>query len=144
MGDAEVTASSWRQVEQGRIAFFANGPYINRVAAIVQIIDHKRVLVEGPSDEPNLAVPRHAAALKDLSLTGIVIEKLPLATGSGALKKKWAETKIDEKWTNSGYAKRLQKEARRKQLNDFERFKVMRLRKQARFEVRKAIASAKA
>lgn len=43
MGDAEVTASSWRQVEQGRIAFFANGPFINRVAAIVQIIDHKRV-----------------------------------------------------------------------------------------------------
>ena len=91
-----------------------------------------QVLVEGPSDEPKLAVPRHAAALKDLSLTGIVIEKLPLATGSGALKKRWAEAKIDEKWTNSGYAKRLQKEARRKQLNDFERFKVMRLRKQVR------------
>lgn len=91
-----------------------------------------QVLVEGPSDEPKLAVPRHAAALKDLSLTGIVIEKLPLATGSGALKKRWAEAKIDEKWTNSGYAKRLQKDARRKQLNDFERFKVMRLRKQVR------------
>ncbi|CAK4031480.1 probable 60S ribosomal L14-A [Lecanosticta acicola] len=144
MGDAEVTASNWRSVEVGRIAFFGSGPYTARVAAIVQIVDHKRVLVEGPSDKPELAVPRHAAPLSSLSLTGIVIDKLPNAVGSGALKKKWAEAEIDQKWTNSSYAKKLDKQARRKQLSDFERFKVMRLRKQARFETRKALAQAKA
>ena len=43
MGDAEVTASNWRLVEVGRVVYFSTGPYAGRVAAIVQIIDHKRV-----------------------------------------------------------------------------------------------------
>ena len=43
MGDAQVTASNWRLVEVGRVALFAKGPYTGRLAAIVQIIDHKRV-----------------------------------------------------------------------------------------------------
>ncbi|KAF2173120.1 hypothetical protein M409DRAFT_62720 [Zasmidium cellare ATCC 36951] len=141
---AEVTASNWRSVEVGRVAFFSKGPFQGRVAAIVQIIDHKRVLVEGPSDKPELAVPRQAAPLSALSLTGIVIENLPRAVGSGALKKKWAAAEVDSKWTQSSYAKKLEKASRRKNLSDFERFKVMRLRKLARFETRKAIAKAKA
>ena len=43
MGDADVTASSWRMVEVGRVAIFAKGPNEGKLAAIVQIIDHKRV-----------------------------------------------------------------------------------------------------
>lgn len=43
MGDAEVTASSWKLVEVGRVALFSAGPYAGKLAAIVQIIDHKRV-----------------------------------------------------------------------------------------------------
>ncbi len=46
MGEASVTASNWRLVEVGRVAMFAKGPYIGRLAAIVQIIDHKRVCQE--------------------------------------------------------------------------------------------------
>lgn len=88
------------------------------------------MLVEGPSEKPELAVPRHAAPLSALSLTGIVIDKLPNGAKAGALKKQWAASGIDEKWYNSSYAKKLDKQARRKQLSDFERFKVMRLRKQ--------------
>jgi len=60
------------------------------------------------------------------------------------LKKKWDEQDVEGKWKNGAYAKNQAKLARRKQLGDFERFKVMVLRKQARFEVRKAQASAKA
>ena len=43
MGDADVTASSWKLVEVGRVALFSAGPYAGRLAVIVQIIDHKRV-----------------------------------------------------------------------------------------------------
>lgn len=43
---AEVTASNWRSVEVGRVAFFSKGPFQGRVAAIVQIIDHKRVRLQ--------------------------------------------------------------------------------------------------
>jgi large subunit ribosomal protein L14e len=173
MGDAEIKASSWYLVEVGRVARFAKGPNAGKLAAIVQIIDHRRVrgcprksgdmiqeegiedmrtwtltnakvLVEGPSSDESLAVPRHAAPLSALSLTSIVIPKLPLAVGSPALKKKWDAHEVDSKWANSATAKTAAKLARRKQLSDFERFKVMVLRKNARFEVRKAQATAKA
>lgn len=43
MGESSVVAPSWRQVEVGRVIHFGSGPYAGRIAAIVQIIDHKRV-----------------------------------------------------------------------------------------------------
>lgn len=43
MGDVEVKASQWRLVEVGRVVLFSSGVYAGRLAAIVEIIDHKRV-----------------------------------------------------------------------------------------------------
>ena len=89
-----------------------------------------QVLVEGPAEKKEDAVPRHAAGLSYMSLTGIVIPKLPRAVGHTALKKKWEEHEVDNKWNESNFAKSRQRSIRRKQLSDFERFKVMRMRKQ--------------
>ncbi|KAK5129026.1 hypothetical protein LTR85_000359 [Meristemomyces frigidus] len=144
MGDAEVTASNWRLVEVGRVAIFAKGPNFGKLVTIVQIIDHKRVLVEGPSSDSAKVVPRHSAPLSHLSLTNIVVPKLPFGIGHTGLKKAWEKHEVDSKWDNSPAAKSTAKMVRRKQLSDFERFKVMVLRKQARFEVRKSLASSKA
>ncbi|KAF4548031.1 putative 60S ribosomal protein L14-A [Elsinoe fawcettii] len=144
MGDADVTASNWRLVEVGRVVLFTRGPYAGKLAAIVEIIDHKRVLVDGPANKADSVVPRHAISLSDLSLTPVVIAKLPRAAGHGPLKAAWQKAKVDEIWDNSTWAKNRAQALKRKQLTDFERFKVMRLRKQARFEVRKTLAAAKA
>ena len=43
MGDAEIKASSWRLVEVGRIVLIQDGPSAGNLAAVVEIIDHKRV-----------------------------------------------------------------------------------------------------
>lgn len=43
MGDAEISTSAWRLVEVGRVVVFKDGEYEGRLAAIVEIIDHKRV-----------------------------------------------------------------------------------------------------
>jgi large subunit ribosomal protein L14e len=43
MGDAEISTSQWRLVEVGRVVVFKDGEYSGRLAAIVEIIDHKRV-----------------------------------------------------------------------------------------------------
>ena len=43
MGDAEITASSWKLVEVGRVILLSAGSYSGRLAVIVEIIDHKRV-----------------------------------------------------------------------------------------------------
>ena len=65
-----------------------------------------------------------------MSLTGIVIPNLPLGIGSGALKNKWEAYEVESKWNSSAFAQSREKSIKRKQLSDFERFKVMRLRKQ--------------
>merc|ERR1711939_1003273 len=122
MGDASVTASSWRLVERGRVVLFKKGQYAGKLAAIAQIIDHRRVLVEGFSSDASKVVPRHAAPLSYVTLTGIVIPKVPLAVGHTALQKLWNNEKVEEKWANSKTAQTSAKLMRRRQLNDFERF----------------------
>ena len=42
----------------------------------------------------------------------------------------WEKNEIDEKWAESSWAKKKVTQDRRKNLGDFERFKVMRLKKQ--------------
>ncbi|KAF2800703.1 hypothetical protein K505DRAFT_263245 [Melanomma pulvis-pyrius CBS 109.77] len=142
MGDVDITTSAWRYVEVGRVVIFGAGPYEGRLATIVEIIDHKRVLVDGPSEEA--PVPRHSAPLKKLSLTPIVIPKLPRATGNGTVKALWESNKVDEQFADSTWSKKRAQFQKRRDLNDFERFKVLKLRKQARFEVRKTLAKVRA
>jgi len=77
-------------------------------------------------------------------LTPIVIEKLPRDAGTGALRKLWEKQEIDQKIEESTFAKKRDQQQRRQNLSDFERFKVMRLKKQARFEIKKTAAKVKA
>ena len=50
---------------------------------------------------------------------------------------------MEDKWAGSAWAKRREQREKRRNLTDFERFKVLRLKKQARFEIRKAHAKVK-
>lgn len=88
----------------------------------------RQVLVDGPSEKA--PVPRQEIALAKLSLTPIVIPKLPRATGVGHVAKKWEEAKVQQKFDESAWAKKRAAIQKRRGLNDFERFKVMKLRKQ--------------
>ncbi|XMA09055.1 hypothetical protein WAI453_001846 [Rhynchosporium graminicola] len=144
MGDAEIQASSWRLVEVGRVVLIAEGPAEGKLAAIVEIIDHKRALIDGPSTDTKTAVPRQSIALAKVILTPLVLEKLPRAARTGVVKAQWEKAGIEAKWQESAWAKKRSQKERRTALTDFERFKVMRLRKQQRFEVRKSLAKIKA
>ena len=77
-------------------------------------------------------------------MTPIVIEKLPRDAGTGALRKLWEKQEIDQKIEESTFAKKRDQQQRRQNLSDFERFKVMRLKRQARFEIKKTAAKVKA
>ncbi|KAF7553893.1 hypothetical protein G7046_g6962 [Stylonectria norvegica] len=145
MGDATIEGSNWRLVEVGRVVVI-NGdhPFAGRLAAIVEIVDHKRVLVDGPSSNPKLAVPRQAVALNKCLLSTLVIEKLNRGSRTGTVKAAWEKAEIDAKWEETNWAKKRDQIERRKGLSDFDRFKVMRLKKQRRFEERKALAKIKA
>ncbi|KAL8788508.1 MAG: hypothetical protein Q9195_007247 [Heterodermia aff. obscurata] len=130
MAEVDITASKWRLVEVGRVVLFTHGKYKDRLATIVEIIDHKRALVDGPSKNPDLVVDRHATALGNVVLTPIVIEKLPRAAGRGAVAKAWEKNEVEQKWDQSAWAKRRALREKRRGLSDFERFKVLRLTKQ--------------
>lgn len=43
MGDVQIQTTKWRLVELGRVVVFTSGEFQGRLAAIVEIIDHKRV-----------------------------------------------------------------------------------------------------
>jgi len=63
-------------------------------------------------------------------LTPIVIAKLPRSAGTGPTKTLWEKNEVESKWNNSTWAKTRENVVKRRALTDFERFKVMRLRKQ--------------
>ena len=106
--------------------------------------NNSQVLIDGPSTDSKTAVPRQSIALARLVLTPIVLEKLPRGARTGAVKAAWEKAGIEAKWQESAWAKKRAQKERRRALTDFERFKVLRLRKQARFEVRKSLAKVKA
>jgi large subunit ribosomal protein L14e len=108
------------------------------------ILTHLQALIDGPSTDTKTAVPRQSISLSQLILTPLVLEKLPRGARTGAVKAQWEKAGIEAKWQESAWAKKRSQKERRRQLTDFERFKVMRLRKQARFEVRKSLAKVKA
>ncbi|KAJ5109950.1 Protein transport protein yif1 [Penicillium argentinense] len=144
MADIDVTLASWKLVEVGRLVLIRRGPFAGKLAAIVEIIDHRRVLVDGPSGEEQKIVPRHVLPLAHATLTPFTIPQLPRAAGTGPVKKLWAKNEIDGKWAKSSFAQKTDRAERRKNLTDFERFKVLRLRKQARYEVQKSYAKVRA
>jgi large subunit ribosomal protein L14e len=55
---------------------------------------------------------------------------MPRSAGTGPVKRLWEKNEIDQKWAESSWAKKREQQERRKNLTDFERFKVMRLKKQ--------------
>ncbi|PHH50187.1 60S ribosomal protein L14-A [Ceratocystis fimbriata CBS 114723] len=145
MAEATVTNPSWRLVEVGRVVLVQGAhPDAGRLAAIVEIIDHKRVLVEGPSSDSKLAVIRKSIPLSDCLLSQLVIKGLPRGARQATLKKFWEAAEIDTKWKQSNWFKRREQIEKRRALTDFDRFKVLRLKKQRRFEERKALAKVRA
>ena len=158
MADVDIKPASWKLVEVGRIVTIREGPHEGRLAAIVEIIDANRVglesllrelrrpacpyesalltdlpmkiLIDGPSSKENAVVPRQAFPLSKISLTPFIIEKLPKAAGTGPVRRLWEKNEIDQKWAESSWAKKAERQERRRNLTDFERFKVMKLKKQ--------------
>ena len=101
-----------------------------------------QVLLDNPTESS--PVPRHSSRLSDVTLTHLVIPKLPRAIGTSGLRKQWQAAEVDKNWSQSNWAKTREDSHKRRALTDFERFKVMRMRKAHRLEVRKNLAKIRA
>ncbi|XP_023311917.1 60S ribosomal protein L14 [Anoplophora glabripennis] len=112
-----------RFVETGRVALISDGPNKGKLVSIVDVIDQTRVLVDGPVSN----VPRSQIRLNQLHLTKFRI-KFPYTAPTRAVRKSWIDSKIDEKWTESVWAKKIAAKKKRAELTDFDRFKLRRAR----------------
>jgi large subunit ribosomal protein L14e len=109
-------------VEIGRVALVVFGPQVDNLAAIVDIIDDKRVLI----DLVKGADSRQVISVKRLKLTNFKVDiergaapaDVAAALGAADVAKKFAETK---------WGKKLAAGKARSELTDFQRFKYTQL-----------------
>lgn len=103
-----------------------------------------QALVDGPASDAALAVPRQSVSFSKAILSDFVLPNLPRGARTPTVKKHWEAAEIDSKWKASNWAKKREQQTKRAALTDFDRFKVLRLKKQRRFEERKALAKVRA
>jgi len=116
-------------VEIGRIAVLADGPNSGKIAAIVNVIDQNRVLIDGPTS----GVLRQEFPIKRLQLTPIAV-KFPFNAPTRIVRKELEANKVNETWAASTWAKRMVVKAKRAGLTDLDRFK-LRKAKSARNKI---------
>ncbi|KAI9342136.1 60S ribosomal protein L14e [Pilaira anomala] len=128
-----------RQVEVGRVVLINYGPDAGKLAVIVDIIDHNRALIDGPTT----GVTRQAFAYRRMVLTSLVIKDLPRNVGQSALVKALEKSQVVASFEKSAWAKKLEQRKVRASLTDFDRFKVSKLKNKRRFAVASACKVAK-
>ena len=123
-----------RFVEPGRLCVVNYGPHHEKTCVIVEIIDHRRVVVDGPTTK----VARQQMPIRWLTLTPLVA-KFQKGARTGIVKKALADGEIIEKFYASSWGKKLKNREARKNMTDFERFKAMTLQSRKGQMVRKEI-----
>jgi len=129
-----------RFVEPGRLALITFGPCAGKMCTIVDIVDQKRVVVDGP--ESVTGVRRHMMPVKRLSLTDF---KANITRGAREKTLRLALEKdgVMKKWSATSWAKKVSAKEVRAKMTDFERFKLMVARKKRSGEVKKTVKKTK-
>jgi len=130
-----------RFVETGRVVLINYGPDAGKLATIVDILDAKRVLIDGP--QTATGVHRQLILLKRVALTDIVVTGLGKNCRQKFLVKAWEAQGVQAKWNATAWATKIANKGKRAALSDFGRFKVMVAKKQRSAAVSEALAKMK-
>jgi hypothetical protein len=84
--------------------------------------------VDGP--QSITGIHRQVVPLKCISLTDVVVAKLPRNSTQKNLVKAWTEQSTLATWQKTAWAKKLDSKAKRAAMTDFDRFKLMVAKKQ--------------
>lgn len=123
-----------RFVEPGRLALITYGPDAGKMCTIVDIIDQRRVIVDGPTT----AVKRQQLPVRWITLTDFTSE-VRRGMRPGLVKKVVESSGVLAKWSQTAWAKKLAAREARKSLGDFDRFKAMHLKKRKAHRIRTEI-----
>merc|ERR1711944_7832 len=121
-------------VEVGRVVFI---PSSGKIACIVDVADFRHVLIDGPS------IDRQKINLNRIQLTKFKVDGMLHGARTKNVNKCWEASNIDAQWKESAWAKKIAKKATRAGLNDFQRFKVMKLKQQRARIVNRAVKKQK-
>ncbi|XP_075229159.1 ribosomal protein L14 [Lycorma delicatula] len=113
-----------RFVETGRVAYVADGPDKGKLCAIVDVINQTKALIDGPET----GVSRGQIRLNQIHLTKFRI-KFPYTASTRVVRKAWKDNKVDERWKESAWSKKVEAKKKRADLTDFDRFKLIHARK---------------
>merc|ERR1711972_1236240 len=129
-----------RFVEPGRLALITYGPCAGKLCTIIDIVDQKRVVVDGP--ESLTGVRRHMMPIKRLSLTDLK-SAIPRGAREKTLKLALDKDNTLGKWEATSWAKKLKAKEARTNMTDFDRFKLMVAKKKRSAVVKKALKKSK-
>lgn len=127
-----------RFVEIGRVTYVNFGPEQGKLCVIVDVVDSKRALVDGPTT----GVQRQQMPFTRLSLTEFVIPvKRNQSTANVA--KIFDSEEVVKKWNNSRAGLLHAKQVRRANLTDLERFKLMVAQKKKSLSLKRELKKLK-
>jgi large subunit ribosomal protein L14e len=112
-----------KTVQIGRVAIVNFGCDADKLAVIVDVVDQSRALVEGLNGLERQTIP-----IRRLSLTPVTM-KIGRGARPGVVAKAASEQKVVDKFNQTSWGKKLNNSRLRANLSDFDRFKLMVLRK---------------
>ncbi|BFU22548.1 60S ribosomal protein L14 putative [Entamoeba histolytica] len=111
-----------RFVEVGRVVLMKTGPFASKLAVIVEILDHNRVLVDGP--QAITGVPRQVVNLNTISLTSFVVNKVTRGMTHKKLCLRFTQDAIIKRLNKTATGKAIEKRILREKMTDFDKFQV--------------------
>ncbi len=123
-----------RFVEVGRVCVVNYGPEVGKLCVVIDVVDGRRVIVDGPTT----GVDRKVMNLKALSLSKFNVD-ISRGIRNKALVAALEEQKTIEKFNESAWGLKKAAAAKRSACNDFERFQVMILKKERTKAINKAL-----
>lgn len=116
----------------GRVVYINYGALSGKIAIVVDIVNENKVVIDGPT----LNVCRQVISTKRLTLTKFCLGEYKMSCTRGDLKKMIESFDLLKRFSSCGIGKRLAQQERRRNLTDFERFKVLVLRRKLSRAVR--------
>ncbi|OQR75450.1 60S ribosomal protein L14-like [Tropilaelaps mercedesae] len=110
-------------VQIGRVVFLTRGKDKGCLGVIVDIVDQNRALVVGPN------LKRKPQLFKHIRLTPQVLKGFCAGTKDRLVIQKCTKADVEKRFYDSVFYKKLEARRTRETLNDFERFKVLHLKK---------------
>jgi large subunit ribosomal protein L14e len=121
-GNNLITQGYNKFVQVGRVARINYGPQEGKIVTIVDVLNDKRVLVDGED------IARQLIPVRRLQLTSQVIN-VGRGARTGKLRKIIAKENVAKKFAESQLGRSFARQQRRQNLTDFERYKVLVLRR---------------